>query len=198
MTAPLRLPRSDNRLPEILDAAARLFREKGYAATSMRDIAVRVAMLPGSLYYHFDAKEELLVSVYEEGVRQISQGVQGAIAKKTGAWDRLEAAAIAHLEALLGESDYAQVVIRVLPKDVPRVAARLRRLRDAYERLFADLIADLPLPKDTDRQGLRLLLLGALNWSQSWFNAEGRSSPRTVARTFLKLIREAQLTTEAK
>jgi AcrR family transcriptional regulator len=65
MAQTLRMPRSDNRLSQILDEAARLFREKGYAATSMRDIAAAVDMLPGSLYYHFAAKEDLLVAVYE-------------------------------------------------------------------------------------------------------------------------------------
>jgi AcrR family transcriptional regulator len=73
MAQTLRIPRSDNRLPLILDEAARLFREKGYAATSMRDIANAVDMLPGSLYYHFSAKEDLLVAVYEEGVRLITE-----------------------------------------------------------------------------------------------------------------------------
>ena len=81
MAQTLRVPRSDNRLPLILDEAARLFREKGYAATSMRDIATAVDMLPGSLYYHFAAKEDLLVAVYEQGVRLITEKARAAIAK---------------------------------------------------------------------------------------------------------------------
>ena len=68
MPAALRSPRSDNRVSTLLDAAARLFAEKGYVATSMRDIAQDCGMLPGSLYYHFAAKEDLLVAVYERGV----------------------------------------------------------------------------------------------------------------------------------
>lgn len=192
MTAPLRATRSDNRLTEIHDAAAHLFREKGYAATSMRDIAEGVSMLPGSLYYHFAAKEDLLASVYAEGVRQISERVQAAVARQHSPWERLEAAAIAHLESLLGGSDYAQVVIRVLPEDVPRVAARLTRMRDGYEKMFAELIAALQLPVDTDRHAFRLMLIGALNWSQTWFRAEGRASPRSIARSYLRLLREAQ------
>ena len=67
-TKPLKSSRSDNRLSAVLDAAARLFAGKGYAATSMRDIAEACEMLPGSLYYHFAAKEDLLVAVYEAGV----------------------------------------------------------------------------------------------------------------------------------
>jgi len=194
MAQALRVPRSDNRLPLILDEAARLFREKGYAATSMRDIAAAADMLPGSLYYHFAAKEDLLVAVYEEGVRLITERVRAAVARYAEPWKRLEAAAVAHLEALLKTGDYALVVIRVLPQDVPKAAARLVKLRDGYDSLFAELVAALPLPAETDRQTFRLLLLGALNWSQHWFRQDGRRSPRSIARNFIRLLREAQKT----
>ncbi|MBE0613981.1 MAG: TetR family transcriptional regulator [Burkholderiales bacterium] len=194
MAQTLRVSRSDSRLPQILDEAARLFREKGYAATSMRDIAAAVDMLPGSLYYHFAAKEDLLVAVYEEGVRLISEKVRAAISRHEEPWQKLEAAAVAHLEALLKTGDYALVVIRVLPQDVPKAAARLVKLRDSYDRLFAELVAALPLPPETDRQSFRLLLLGALNWSQHWFRESGRNSPRSIARSFLRLLREEQKT----
>ena len=50
----LRAPRQDNRRAQLLDAAARLFRERGFHATSMRDIAKAVGMLSGSIYYHFE------------------------------------------------------------------------------------------------------------------------------------------------
>ena len=136
-----RLPRADNRLPLILDAAARLFREKGYATTSMRDIAAAAGMLPGSLYYHFAAKEDLLVAVYEQGVRLITEKVRAAVARHAEPWQRREAAAVAHLEALLKTGDYALVVIRVLPQDVHKAAARLVKLRDGYDSLFAELAA---------------------------------------------------------
>jgi len=101
---------------------------------------------------------------------------------------------VAHLEALLKTGDYALVVIRVLPQDVPKAAARLVKLRDGYDSLFAELVAALPLPPKTDRQTFRLLLLGALNWTQHWFREGGRSSPRSIARSFLRLLREAQTT----
>ena len=75
-----RAPRADNRLPLILDEAARLFRARGFHGTSMRDIVGAVDMLPGSLYYHFATKEALLAAVYAEGVRRISEAVSAAIA----------------------------------------------------------------------------------------------------------------------
>ncbi len=183
-------PRADNRLPLVRDAAARLFREKGYAFTSMRDIAAASGMLAGSLYYHFASKEQLLVAVYAEGVRRITVAVDAALAHDGDPWGRLEQVCAAHLSALLTDSDYGQVVIRVRPDDVPEIAPQLIALRDGYERLFARAIHALPLPNKADRRALRLMLLGALNWSQTWYH-QGHDSPQTLARRFVRLLRDA-------
>lgn len=158
----------------------------------MRDIARAVGMLPGSLYCHFATKEALLTAVYIRGVQQICGAVQAAVARHTNPWDRLEAAAIAHLEAILRDDDYAQVVIRVRPCDAPVAQERLVALRNQYEALFIALVRDLPVADGTDRAALRLMLMGALNWSQSWYRAGGRLSPRTIARRFVALLRQGQ------
>lgn len=79
--AALRAPRQDNRRAQLLDAAAHLFSERGFHATSMRDIAKAVGMLSGSIYYHFESKEEMLLAVYEEGKRRIADEVDAAVAK---------------------------------------------------------------------------------------------------------------------
>ncbi len=184
----VRAPRADNRLPLILDAAARLFAAQGFHGTSVRDIVRAIDMLPGSLYYHFPTKEALLAEVYTEGVRRISAAVRAAIAGRRDPWGRLEAACIAHLEALLDAGDYAQVVVRVRPGDAASVAGELVRLRDAYEAIFAELVTALPLARGVDRRSVRLLLLGALNWTQTWYHP-GRDAPRTIARRFVTLLR---------
>jgi AcrR family transcriptional regulator len=186
---PARAPRADNRLPLILDEAARLFAAQGFHGTSVRDIVRAIDMLPGSLYYHFATKEALLAAVYAEGVRRISEAVSAAIAGKREPWERLEAACVAHLEGLLNSGDYAQVVIRVRPADAPSVAGELVKRRDEYEQLFVDLVQALPLARGVDRRSVRLMLLGALNWSQTWYHP-GRDSPRTIARRFVTLLRE--------
>jgi len=183
---------SDSRLPLVLDEAARLFRTQGFAGTSVRDIARAVGMMPGSLYCHFATKEELLAAVYAKGVEQISAAVSTAVARHTAPWDRLEAACVAHLQAVLRDDDYAQVVVRVRPGDAPAVGARLIELRDQYEALFAALVKDLPLSRGTDRRALRLMLMGALNGSQTWYQPQGRLTPRAIARKFVALLRHAQ------
>src|SRR5258705_12512514 len=100
-----RAPRQDNRRAQLLDAAARLFRTRGFHATSMRDIAKAVGMLSGSIYYHFDSKDEMLLAVYEEGERRVAQAVDAAVVTETSPWRRLEAACAAHLRALIEHRD---------------------------------------------------------------------------------------------
>ena len=112
--------------------------------------------------------------------------------KKTDPWDRLEAACVAHLESILRDDDYAQVVVRVRPADVPVVHRSLIDLRNQYEALFDGLVRDLPLGRNADRGALRLMLMGAMNWSQTWYRPEGRLNPRAIARRFIALLRQGQ------
>lgn len=182
--------RADNRLAALLDAAARRFAERGFAATTMRDIAGGAHMLPGSLYYHFPSKDHLLVAVYEAGVRELDEAVAAATAGVRDPWAALQAGCTAHLQALLRDSDYAQVLIRVLPSDVPLFADTLATLRERYEARWRGLVDALPLAPHTDRGALRLMLLGALNWSRFWFRPDGHHTPAQLARRFVGFLQE--------
>ena len=180
--------RRDNRRPQLLDAAARNFRESGYAAASMRDIAAGAGMKAGSMYYYFPSKADLLIAVHEEGIHRISVAVAAAIDAADTPWSRLQAAMTAHLQVLLDGGDYAQVVIRELPRDEIDVRKRLVPLRDRYEARFAELFDDLPLIAGASRRHLLLLVLGALNWSQTWYRPGG-DSPAEIAGAFLNLLK---------
>jgi len=181
--------RRDNRLAMVLQSAASCFRQRGYDAASMRDIARDAGMKAGSLYYHFPSKSELLVAVHEEGIRRITARVESAIDTRELPRKQLEAAMVAHLEALLDEGDFAQVVIRELPMLTEQQRRRLVGLRDAYEDIFRQLIDGLPIEKDRTRRHLRMLLLGGLNWTRTWYQPGGES-PREIAKGFLGLIKE--------
>lgn len=180
----------DSRLPQLLDAAARRFCQQGYGGATMREIAADVGMQPGSLYSHFDTKEALLVAVYVRGVDQICEAVQGALAPHSEPWSRLEAACVAHLEAVLRDDDFARVVVRVKPDDVPLARESLIAQRDRYETIWHALVAALPLGRRTDRRALRLLLLGGMNGAQHWYRADGALTPRNLARQFVALLRQ--------
>ncbi len=190
MPQPDGLARPDNRRTLLLDEAARLFGARGYDSTSMRDIATAVGMLPGSLYYHFPSKEDLLVAVYTIGMEQMLQAVLAATSTATDPWDRLEAAAAAHLGTLLDRRGYAAAVIADWPSSASSVRAELVRQRDRYEATFRDLVADLPLGPHQDRQFLRLALLGALNWTLAWYHPGG-DTPEMIARRLVAQFRSS-------
>ncbi len=181
------LPRP-NRRAALLDAAARLFAERGYHGTSIRDIAEAIGVTPGAIYSHHASKAGLLVAVYEEGVRRIAASVEAAVAAQGSPRTRLAAAAEAHLETLLDGSAYAAVVIRVLPRDVPEAEEELVRLRDGYEALFARLVAELPGVDPRRRRAFRLALLGALNGAQVWFRPGEGQGPKAIARHTVALM----------
>ncbi len=181
--------RAHSRLPQLLDEAARAFAQRGFAAASVREIVGPIGMLPGSLYCHFETKEALLVAVYKEGVERISAAVDAAVAPLVEPWTRLEAAAVAHLRSLLDQTDYSQVVIRIRPGDAPAVEHELTALRDRYESRWGKLVAALPLERGVNRSDLRLFLMGALNWSQTWYREGGPSTPERIARRYVGLMK---------
>jgi AcrR family transcriptional regulator len=172
----------------LINEAARLFGVKGYENTSMRDIAAAIGILPGSLYHHFESKEELFVAVYSLGVSQILEAVMAAIARQSDPWARLEAACVAHMQTLLVKDSYAAAVISHLSFNSLPKQDRLVDLRDRYESVFKGLIENLPLRAGIDRRILRLGLLGSMNWAIVWYRPGGET-PTRIARKLLDPIR---------
>ena len=181
----------ESRREALLDAAAEMFAAKGYDGTSIRDIAGAVGMLPGSLYYHFKSKEDLLIAVYRKGVSRFEAAIDAAL-ETTGAdpWQAIEAACAAHLSILLDGGDYARIVnpefVRSFPADM---LPTLNAERDRYERHFEKLIAALPLGPNTDRWLFKVALFGSLNWSQTWYR-KGRYTPQDIAAAFVSMLRK--------
>lgn len=161
--------RHPSRWPALLDAAAAFFAERGYHATTMRDIAHAANVTPGAVYFHVATKHALLVAVYQEGVDRIIRHFDAAIAEEADPVKRFRRAVRAHLESILDASAYARVIIRVLPEDVPEATEELKRQRERYEERFRALIDGLHLPAGRNPKLMRLLLIGALNWTPVWY-----------------------------
>ena len=180
--------RVNNRVKPLLDAAASQFAAKGFRAATIRDIAAIVGMLPGSVYYHFPSKQALLLAVYYEAVRRTSAQLDESIKGEFDPWRRLRKANEAHLRAILDQSDYARVMNRISPDQVPDIRSELSSLRQEYEARFITLIDEIPLQDDVDRRLLRLMLLGAMNWTHVWFRQDGTSIAE-IAGAFTDFLR---------
>jgi TetR/AcrR family transcriptional regulator, cholesterol catabolism regulator len=174
----------------ILTIAAKLFREQGYDATSLRDVA-RAARIPvGSLHYHYSSKEELFEAVYEEGIRRLTELVESAVSRSTTPLERLRAACAAHVGALCHDED--NFMAAAIPTRTPNISARTTRtlvlLNSRYEAIFKLVIGGLRLPTGISPSVLRLLILGALNWTSTWYKP-GKASPEEIANTLINILR---------
>ena len=178
-----------DRRTELIEQAAQLFGAKGYANTSMRDISAAFGILHGSIYHHFGSKEELFITVYASGVDRFIQEVQRAIAPHTDPWKRLEAACVAHLEALLlRESPAATVLADWSTNYSDAMRAALVAERDRYERVFSELTDAVELAPGVKRRYFRLGLLGAMNAALMWYQPGG-DSPAAVAKQLFSLFK---------
>ena len=178
----------ENRRQLILEAAATLFRNKGYAGTSMRDIAAISGLLPGSIYFHFPSKEDIFLAVQKQGIEHLIDAVQAAMRDIPEPWARLEAACIAHMIGILDESGLAAALVNVTSARSLDAWNQIAALRDEYEKHFRQLVDDLPLPAGTNRKYLRLALLGSMNWTHSWYR-RGRDTPKQLAVEIVWLYR---------
>lgn len=180
-----------DRRAELIEKAAHLFGERGYANTSMRDISAAFGILHGSIYHHFGSKEELFITVYASGVDRFVKDVEKAIEPLSDPWQRLEAACIAHLEALLmRESPAATVLADWSANYSESMRSALIEQRDKYEKVFFKLTDAVDLPSGVKKRYFRLGLLGALNGALMWYQPGG-DSPATVAKQLFSLFRKS-------
>lgn len=180
----------DTRRHAIQEIAGALFASRGYEATSMRDLAAATGLMPASLYHHFSSKEELFVSVAGESVAKMQRALEAGIAGIEDPWARLEAALIAHAEALLDRKGFRVLIVLMFPPGISEQAREtLVAQREPYERIFRDLLAAVPFPEGVDRAILRKLLLSMLNSISIWYRPDGSASPRDIARQILLVLR---------
>ncbi len=184
--------KSDISRSQILDAAALLFRNQGYAATTLRQIADAIDMKAGSIYYHFASKDEILDEVLEIGERAALEAVQQAIAAlgpNASHRSRIECAIKSHLQALLEKSVYSSANIRIYGQLPEHIKRRHRKLRGEYAKLWDELFAAArkagEIRANISIVPLRMFVLGALNWTVEWFDAEHHSVDELAERTAL-------------
>ena len=173
----------------ILHAAAELFASQGYDRTSIRDIAAKVGLLPGSVYHHFPSKEDIYLGVYREGFRRIMGRVREAANAGRDPWDRLRRACEVHVSGLVEGAHVERLTGHSLALiDDHEVFDKIRGDRDAYEKVFRELIEALPIAAGTDRTLLRLTLLGAMSWVAIWYR-EDKYSARQIADNMVDMLR---------
>jgi AcrR family transcriptional regulator len=182
--------RRDRQRDAILRAAARLFRDRGFADTGMRDIAAAADLSAANLYHYFNGKDELLFYCQDRALDRMLDAVSEARRTAPAAADRLRLVFIAHIRTLLDdiEGATAHLHTEALP---PALRAALVRKRDRYEQALRRVIADGVRTGelvDIDPAIVTRAMLGAMNWTVTWFRPEGRDSPDVVGDTIARFL----------
>lgn len=176
---------------DILDAAAQVFRQKGFNGASMQDIAEAVNLQKASLYHHVSSKQEILLALLDRALGMLTEHIAGIAAQDLPADQKLRQMIRAYLLALSDNSDLSSVLLfehRSLDK---KSHARHVPQRDKFEALWRDAInegvqADVFACTDT---GLAIrALMGMMNWTLTWYRPDGGKPIEVIADEYADLM----------
>jgi TetR/AcrR family transcriptional regulator, cholesterol catabolism regulator len=172
-------------LDDIVAAAAKVFRTKGYHAASVQDIADAVGILKGSLYHHVKSKEDLLYLIVKEPIAQIYATMTEIVDSDLPAADKLRRAILAHLEAFDRHYPHLFVYLREREEMKRRFREQFGLSPKQYERCWQQILREGvksgEFRADLDVQVVSYGLLGMLNWLYKWYDPRGRLGVREVA-----------------
>jgi AcrR family transcriptional regulator len=169
---------------EILAAAARMFREKGYHGTSVRDIAESVGLLKGSLYHYIRSKEELLARLFDGALEGTVRELEAIAGRDASASERLHDMVTAYVRAVTANLDAVGLYLREWRSLPAPDLRRLRAKRHAMRALFEDVVAQGVRAREFaagDEKIATLAILGMCNWIFEWYRPRGRLRPEDLA-----------------
>jgi AcrR family transcriptional regulator len=179
------------RKDQIYQVAERLFSERGYHATTMREIARELAIEGGSLYSHISGKQELLYAIVLRGSEQFLQSARDTIAASGSARARLHELMRRHLAIMAESTPRAIVHFHEWRHLEPEHQATIRARRDEYESYVRQIIREGVVagefaPHDERLVGLHVLSL--LNWTYQWYAPGGTWNADQLADQFFDLL----------
>ncbi|MBV9322178.1 MAG: TetR family transcriptional regulator [Chloroflexi bacterium] len=177
---------------QVRAAALRLFREKGYHATSMRDIAAAVGINKGSLYSYIKSKEDLLVPVFEQAQGVLTSQIEQICADASlSATERLQRAIHAHVTAVADNLDVLTVYLSEWRQLATESLATNRDQRARYAFLFHEILRDGIASGEFRPMDTRIVMLGMIgmcNYLFRWYRPDGRLSPDQVADALIDMV----------
>lgn len=163
---------------DVVAAAGRLFAERGYHGTTMRDLGTELGLLGSSLYAHVSSKDDLLVAVVERGAALFDASAAAARAADGTGADRLRRLISGHVDVVVGHLDEVRTFLNEARFLDESHRSRIVGARDAYEAEFRSAIAagleDGSIPWSTDPKLGAIMVLSILNALERWYDPGGR------------------------
>jgi TetR/AcrR family transcriptional regulator, cholesterol catabolism regulator len=182
------LPRED----QVRAAALRLFKAKGYHATSMRDIASEVGINKGSLYSYIRSKEDLLTPLFERAMGVLLAQLEDISADSSlGPTERLKQAIHAHVTAVADNLDVLTVYLSEWRQLNSESLATVRGQRERYADLFLRVLQDGVQSGEFRPMDTRIVMLGMIgmcNYLFRWYRPDGRLTPDQIADALIEMV----------
>ena len=184
-------PSVRRRAPEIYDAAARVFAERGFHGATTQDIADVLGIRQASLYYYFPSKDAALELVCLKGVEGFFESAR-AIAKGPGnCANRLARLIDSHLAPVDDRADYVRVFLNERQHLTPESRGKVGKWSHGLERIFEDVLKEGiekgEFRSDTHPRLTTLAILGMVNWVPNWYRNEGVPIAR-ISAEFSRVI----------
>jgi AcrR family transcriptional regulator len=179
----------------ILDAAALVLSREGFSGAKLADIAAQAQLKIAALYYYYESREALVEAVMVAGIEQVRAHTLETLAAldvSTPPVERLCAVVESHLRFVLEISNYTQAVIRNTGQVPEHIRTTLRHEIGKHGRLWQGLVdaaaEGTQFKTRSQRDALRLLILGGLNWTVEWWS-DSRAPLDEVVETALMMTR---------
>lgn len=180
------------RREQIQDVASRLFSERGYHATSMRDLAGELGMQGGSLYAHISGKEALLIEIVGGAARQFDEALFSLRGMDLPADAKLREAMFRHITVVADNMESATVFFHEWKHLSPEAYRQVIAWRDTIDLFYRELVEqgvrEGTFRSDLDPRMTAYLILSAVNWSYTWYRPGGQLTPRDVAEQFAAML----------
>jgi TetR/AcrR family transcriptional regulator, cholesterol catabolism regulator len=190
-------PNGSDTAQRLLQSAARLFWQNGYAATSVRELSAHLGIQKASLYHHIQSKEDLLYELCVISLEDIDAQARAAVDAEHDPLLRLRALILAHVNSMSQDREMHATMLTELRSLSPEHRRDVIRRRDAYERLVQSVLETCQeagsIRADISARLLARCLLNLLNWSIFWFNPGGKMSTQELAGVLVSIFFEGTL-----
>jgi AcrR family transcriptional regulator len=174
-----------SRKEQIIVTAAQLFKQKGYEASSMRDIALVLNIEAASLYHHIKSKEEILELICFSMAQKFLSAIAEVNDIYFNAEEKLRKAILHHVEIITEDINKSAVFLREW-RSLPENSLKdFMQLRNHYESEFTHIIENgmqEDIFENVDKKFAVLSILSSVNWINEWYQADGKMNAEEIAK----------------
>jgi len=186
--------KSGDKFAQIVNAAAEVFREKGYKEARLEDIASEVGMLKGSLYYYIDKKEDLLYEVVKRPLNEMTSKLKQIANSDENPKTKLEKALKNHVKSF--EKYQSELFVWIsIEWFKSEFGGKIAELGDEYDRLFRKIVKEGIEAKefrgDLDPKLMVFAIFGVYNYMQRWYSPNNGYSMQEVGEQFDQFVLQA-------